>query len=167
MTDPEWGVLSLGSNLGSSQKILTSAVSRLQALSLQPLKVSSLWKTEPIDCAPGTPDFLNLAIGLIPLLEETPESLLIQLRVIEKAFGRAPSRLRNQPRKLDIDLILFGSRQLVTEELEIPHPRAHERLFVIQPIAEIFPNLVFPGMKLDVSQMVQELSRTQTVSLLC
>src|SRR5271156_3022324 len=89
--DGRLAFIALGSNLGNSRGNLLQAFTRLQNLSLGKLVRSSLWRTTPVDCPPGSPDFLNAVAGLRPLPGETPESLLEKLQGIEKEFGRRPT----------------------------------------------------------------------------
>jgi 2-amino-4-hydroxy-6-hydroxymethyldihydropteridine diphosphokinase len=138
-------LIALGSNLGDSRQIIHDAFAELQKLSDQPLLKSSLWRTAPVDCPPGSSDFVNAAAALVPRAGETPESLLAKLRRVEKEFGRRPKQVLNEARPLDLDLIAFGSEVRDTRELTLPHPRAHLRRFVLQPLAEIAPDFVLVG----------------------
>ncbi len=149
--------IALGSNLGNAPESVSRAILRLQQLSDLPLKASSLWKTAPVDCPPGSPDFINAIVALIPAPYETPESLLSRLQSLEKEFGRAPKKVLNEPRPLDLDLIAFGNETRITSELILPHPRAHQRRFVLQPLAEIAPDLILPGQTKSVAALLKEL----------
>lgn len=128
---------------------------RLQQLSLQPLLKSSFWRTAPVDCPPGSPFFLNAAAGFLPLASETPETLLQKLQALEREFGRRQKQVLNEPRPLDLDIIVFGNETRSIPELIIPHPRAHLREFVLGPLNEIAPDLVFPGQELPVSALLK------------
>jgi 2-amino-4-hydroxy-6-hydroxymethyldihydropteridine diphosphokinase len=150
-------LLALGSNLGDSIALIEDAFRRLQALAVEPIRRSSLWQTAPVDCPPGSPPFTNAAVALTPAPEETPESLLAKLRALEKEFGRQPKTLLNEPRPLDLDLIAFGSERRATPELTLPHPRAHLRRFVLQPLSEVAPNFVLPGQKQTVAEILRQL----------
>ena len=90
-------------------------------------------------------------------MRETPESLLAKLQRLEQEFGRRPKRVLNEPRPLDLDLIAFGRETRVSKELTLPHPRAHERRFVLQPISEIAPDLILPGQSQNVARLLGEL----------
>jgi 2-amino-4-hydroxy-6-hydroxymethyldihydropteridine diphosphokinase len=147
-------IIALGSNLGDSRKILRDALARLQKFSNEPILKSSFWQTSPVDCPPGSPKFLNTVAGLMPQKNETPESLLAKLQALEKEFGRQPKKILNEPRPLDLDLITFGDEVRSTASLTLPHPRAHQRRFVLQPLNEIAPDLIFPGQKLTVTQLL-------------
>src|SRR5580698_2973603 len=138
-------IIALGSNLGDSQRIILEATARLQSFSDKPILKSSLWQTTPVDCPPDSPKFINAVAGLVPRKNETPESLLKKLRELEKEFGRRPKKILNEPRSLDLDLIVFGNEIRHSPELVLPHPRAHQRRFVLQPLSELAPGLVLPG----------------------
>ena len=152
--------IALGSNLGDSVQILTEAMKRLAELSDQPLLRSSLWATSPVDCPPGSPDFVNAVVGLVPLPGETPESLLGKLQAVEQEFGRLPKKVMNEARPLDLDIIAFGSEVRNANNLMLPHPRAHLRQFVLAPLAEIAPGLILPGQ----AKAVMELQRALVTS---
>jgi 2-amino-4-hydroxy-6-hydroxymethyldihydropteridine diphosphokinase len=137
--------VALGSNLGSPRETVLCAMDRLQGLSDQPIIRSSLYETDPVDCPPGSPKFVNAVAGLLPRSGETPETLLDKLKSLEREFGRQPKRMHNEARPLDLDLIAFGKETRNTTDLVLPHPRAHERRFVLEPLAEIAPDFVLPG----------------------
>ena len=131
---------------------------RLQELSDQPLVKSALLETIPIDCPPESPNFVNAVVGLVPRAQETPESLLKKLLDLEKEFGRTAKKVLNEARQLDLDLIAFGNETRATPELTLPHPRAHLRQFVLQPLAEIAPELVLPGQNEPVKKLLSRLT---------
>src|SRR3954471_8010536 len=114
---PVLAIISLGSNLGESKKVILEAIDWLAGFSDEPLQKSSLWKTSPVFCPPGSPDFVNAIVALVPRKDETPESLLQKLLVLEKEFGRRPKKIPNEPRPLDLDLIAFGDEVRQTREL--------------------------------------------------
>ncbi len=149
--------VALGSNLGDPKRIVLEAMTRLQQLTDEPLLRSSLWETAPVDCPPGTPRFVNAVVGIIVRPGETPESFLAKLQQIELEFGRLRTGVPNEPRTLDLDLIAFGAEMRSTPELTIPHPRAHKRRFVLEPLAEIAPELVLPGQTQTVKQLLTQL----------
>lgn len=146
--------IALGSNVGDSPSILRRAMDRLTELSIQPLLKSSLWQTTPVDCPPGSPPFVNAVVALSPRPGETPESLLAKLLALEKEFGRRPKQVVNEPRRLDLDLVTFGGETRLTPELTLPHPRAVERRFVLQPLSEIAPALILPNQHASVTQLL-------------
>jgi 2-amino-4-hydroxy-6-hydroxymethyldihydropteridine diphosphokinase len=159
-------VVALGSNLGDSRQIILDAMARLQHFSDQPILKSSLWQTSPVNCPPGSPNFVNAVVGLVPRDGETPESLLKKLHVLETEFGHRPRKVLNEPRPLDLDLIAFGAETRNSPELILPHPRARERRFVLQPLSEIAPKLILPGQRRTVSQLLAELPPGEAVTRL-
>ena len=134
----------------------------LQKLSAKPLRKSSLWQTTPVDCPPGSPAFVNAAVALTPLPGETPESLVEKLFVMEWDFGRRPKTVMNEPRPVDIDLIAFGSEVRNQPALILPHPRAHLRRFVLQPLSEVAPDFVLPRQAYNVADLLADL-RTEEI----
>jgi 2-amino-4-hydroxy-6-hydroxymethyldihydropteridine diphosphokinase len=154
---PSVAIVALGSNLGDSQIILERAMDQLEKISDELLVRSSLWPTKPVDCPPGSPLFLNAVVQMVPHKNETPESLLSKLQELEKEFGRQPKKVVNEPRPLDLDLITFGNEICATDELTLPHPRAHLRRFVLQPLSEIAPDLVLTGQRKTVAELLNEL----------
>jgi 2-amino-4-hydroxy-6-hydroxymethyldihydropteridine diphosphokinase len=155
--------IALGSNLGDSRANVLRAMERLQELSDEPLAKSSLLETSPVGCPPGSPNFVNAVVGLVPRRDETPESLLKKLQALENEFGRVPKKVLNEARPLDLDLIAFGNETRTTPELTLPHPRAHLRQFVLQPLAEIAPDLILPGQGRAVSELLRQLTTAEIV----
>jgi 2-amino-4-hydroxy-6-hydroxymethyldihydropteridine diphosphokinase len=159
----ERAYIALGSNLGDSVQILTEAIKRLAELSDQPLLRSSLWATSPVDCPPGSPDFVNAVVGLTPFPDESPDSLLGKLQALEQEFGRRPKKVMNEARPLDLDIIAFGKEVRNTAALVLPHPRAHLRQFVLAPLAEVAPELVLPGQTKTVAQLQRQLVTSEEI----
>jgi len=155
--------IALGSNLGDSRKIILQAFKRLKELSAEPILKSSLWQTTPVDCPPDSPLFVNAVVGLVPLPAESPELLLKKLRELEKEFGRQPKKISNEPRPLDLDLIVFGKETWNTPKLILPHPRAHQRRFVLQPLSEIAPELILPGQEKTVAELLATLATDEII----
>lgn len=149
--------IALGSNVGDSPTILRRAMDQLQTFSRKPLLRSSLWQTTPVDCPPGSPTFVNAAIALTTLPDENSWSLLTKMLEMEKEFGRQTKKILNEPRRLDLDLISYGNEISARPELVLPHPRAHERRFVLQPLNEIAPNLILPGQRRTIAQLLAAL----------
>jgi 2-amino-4-hydroxy-6-hydroxymethyldihydropteridine diphosphokinase len=110
-----------------------------------------------VDCPPESPKFLNAVVAFVPQKTETPESLLQKLQNLEKVFGRTPKKVLNEARPLDLDLIAFGNETRNSSELILPHPRAHLRRFVLQPLNEFAPELILPGQSKTVAQLLTEL----------
>ncbi len=127
--------VALGANLGDPQAALRQALRGLAALpQTQLVRASSFYRTAPIDSS--GPDYINAVAELRTAL--TPQGLLAGLQALEQAAGRERP-WRNAPRTLDLDVLLYGDVRLGTPALTIPHPRMHERAFVLVPLAEIAP----------------------------
>jgi len=155
--------IALGSNLGDSRDTVLRAMERLQEFSDWPLAKSSLVESTPVDCPPGSSNFVNAVVRLEVRPEETPESLLQKLQALEGEFGRTPKKVLNEARPLDLDLISFGDEVRASTALTLPHPRAHLRQFVLQPLAEIAPNLVLSGQEKPVSELLKQLTTAEIV----
>jgi 2-amino-4-hydroxy-6-hydroxymethyldihydropteridine diphosphokinase len=149
--------------MGDAAKTLRRAMTELQRLTPSPLLRSSLWRTTPVACPPGSALFVNAVVGWAPGAGETPESLLGRLQALERAFGRRPKQVVNEPRPLDLDLIMFGAETRHTPQLTLPHARAHRRRFVLQPLAEIAPDLILPGQTRPVATLLAALQSDEQV----
>lgn len=137
-------VLALGSNLGERIARLQGAVAALEDTpEVNIVSVSSVYETEPIDTPEGSGKFLNAVVLLDSTL--TVHTLLERAQAIEDAFGGRDRSEPNAPRTLDVDLIMVGDRICDDETLTLPHPRAHERGFVLVPWMEIDPEGEIPG----------------------
>jgi len=133
--------IGLGANLGERRATIEAALDALRTLPRTRLVARSrLWASAPVDA--GGPDYLNAVARLDTLLE--PHDLLAALQAIEARFGRERA-WRNAPRTLDLDLLLAGDATLDTPSLVVPHPRLHERAFVLRPMADIDARIVVPG----------------------
>lgn len=162
-SSPVIAYIGIGSNLGDSREIVKQAFARLEKLSAAPIQTSSLWRSSPVDCPPGSSDFVNAVVAITLLPGETPESLLAKMRAIEFEFGRCPKQVLNEPRPLDLDLITFGSEVRSTPELTLPHPRAMQRRFVLSPLSELAPDLVLPGQKRAIAELLESLTVDERV----
>jgi 2-amino-4-hydroxy-6-hydroxymethyldihydropteridine diphosphokinase len=133
----------LGANLGDRERTLLAAVDELAAEEgIEVVAVSTLRETEPVGVG-EQPPFLNGAAAL-----ETPlpaRELLDRLLAVEARFGRVRVAGEHGPRTLDLDLLLYGDEQIDEPGLTVPHPRLHERRFVLEPLTELAPGLVVPG----------------------
>ena len=135
-------VIALGSNLSQPAQQIQAALDELAALpACRLLQASSLYLSAPVGYT-DQPDFINAVCLLATDLP--PHDLLAALHDIESRFGRERS-FRNAPRTLDLDIIDFDGRILSEEHLTLPHPRAHERSFVMLPLAEVAPDYHLPG----------------------
>lgn len=133
--------IGLGANLGDARTVLAAAYAELQQLPETRRHRCSPWfRTAPIDSS--GPDYLNAVACFDTTL--SPQAVLEALQRIELAHGRERP-YRNAPRTLDLDVLLYGDRSIATPTLTVPHPRMHERAFVLQPLAALAPEVVIPG----------------------
>ncbi len=134
--------LGLGTNVGDREENLRQAVQRLEAEGLMRIdRLSSIYETAPVGYTDQA-DLLNIVLSAWTELQ--PQALLRELKAAEQALGREPG-IRWGPRRIDLDILLYGEEAVETPELVIPHPRLAERGFVLIPLAEIAPDLALPG----------------------
>ena len=142
--------LSLGSNLGDREAMIARAVEELARAGVKPLRLSSLYATEPVGFL-AQPWFLNCALKA--QTELTPRQLLRVVQQVEKDLGR--ERITpGGPRTIDIDILLYGSSVIRASGLEVPHPRMGERRFVLVPLCELEPGLRLPRSKRSVTDLL-------------
>ena len=142
---PALALVGLGSNLAHPRHQLARALARLAATrGIRVVAVSPSYASAPLGGAPQ-PDYVN-AVALIRTTL-APHALLERMHGIERAQGRRrdANAPRNAPRTLDLDLLLYGARRIGSPRLTVPHPRMHERAFVLQPLADIAPTATIPG----------------------
>ena len=140
----------IGSNIGDRQKNLGEAVSRLGSeQSVKLVTQSSFYETHPVG-GPPQEDYLNGVLEAETSL--SPEDLLVFFKRIEQDMGRVPAG-RNEPRVIDLDILLYDNEVLKKDKIEIPHPRMHERSFVLKPLAEIAPEAVHPVFKKTIQEL--------------
>jgi 2-amino-4-hydroxy-6-hydroxymethyldihydropteridine diphosphokinase len=149
--------VALGSNLGDRLENLRTAREAIVDLpGVEPPLISSpIYETEPVDCEPGATKFLNAVFEFE--YEGEPAALLDQLVHIEESLGRERDHARNVSRKIDIDLLYFGVLRIDNERLQLPHPRMHQRKFVLQPLADIRPELVLLNQTATVRELLAQL----------
>jgi 2-amino-4-hydroxy-6-hydroxymethyldihydropteridine diphosphokinase len=149
--------IGLGSNLGDRLDNLARARDSLTAAGIGILRASSVYETAPRDVV-DQPMFLNQVIEAETRL--FPRQLLSRVQNIEHTMGRTRA-IAKGPRIIDIDILLFGAFVIATPELEIPHPRMVERRFVLEPLAELAPELRHPVTKRSVREMLAKVSNQQ------
>ncbi len=142
----ELAYIALGANLGDPVNTLKAAIHAIEQTSgIELRKCSSFYRTAPIDSS--GPDYVNAVIEVRTTLQA--EALLEQLLRIESDYGRVrPAGVHNAPRTLDLDLLLYGDKTQQTPFLHLPHPRMHQRAFVLVPLTEIAPTVTIPGLGL-------------------
>ncbi|MEP6685868.1 MAG: 2-amino-4-hydroxy-6-hydroxymethyldihydropteridine diphosphokinase [Verrucomicrobiota bacterium] len=155
--------IALGSNLGDRLAHLCAA--RDEIIDLpgveEPFLFSAIYETEPVGCERGAGSFLNavMEIGY----DKNAENLMHELASIESSLGRERSGERNLSRTIDLDLLYLGNVKMQTPEIELPHPRATVRRFVLEPLAEIRPDLKLPGQKKNVKALLAKLPGAEQV----
>src|SRR4051812_19995485 len=145
--------VSLGSNLGDRAGHLLLAVRGMLDAGLSVVRLSAIYETEPVDVR-EQPFFLNM-VAEIRAGTFSPEQTLARLLRIEYALGRRRD-VRRGPRTIDLDLLLYGAEVRATEFLQLPHPRLHERRFVLTPLAELAPELIHPTLHRPIRQLLAE-----------
>lgn len=134
--------IGLGGNLGDPARTLTEAIAAMDAIAgTRLLRASSLWRTAPLGHM-QQPDFINAVAEVESTL--APRALLTALLALEQRFGRERS-FANAPRTLDLDLLLHDETVVNEPGLTLPHPRMHERAFVLAPLLELAPDCMIPG----------------------
>ena len=150
--------LSLGSNIGEREKNLEAAITGLHALG-HVIAVSPLYETEPVDYT-RQPWFLNGVVALET--DKLPKQLLAAILRIEREMGRKRIVAKG-PRVIDIDILLYGSSVIDTPQLTVPHPAMHERRFVLEPLAEIAPDVRHPVFMKTIRELRDGLPAGQVV----
>jgi 2-amino-4-hydroxy-6-hydroxymethyldihydropteridine diphosphokinase len=155
--------VAFGSNIGDRLENLRAARKAIFDLPTvkPPILSSAVYETEPVDCEPGAGKFLNAVIEFE--YAGDPARLLEQLIQIEEALGRKRNHAQNVSRIIDVDLLYCGEQRINDERLQLPHPRLHLREFVLRPLADIRPDLLLPGQKKTIRELLAELEQSGDV----
>ena len=156
--------IALGSNVGDRLASLRAAYRNVAKLSSDPAAVrcSSIYETSPVDSPPGVSSYLNAVMEIE--YDRPAIALLDSLLNIERALGRPSKRPRNAPRTIDLDLLYVGNSTLNSPEIIIPHPRITQRRFVLEPLAEVVPDLVLPGQTHSIRHLLMGLKTEEEVT---
>jgi 2-amino-4-hydroxy-6-hydroxymethyldihydropteridine diphosphokinase len=155
--------IALGSNIEPRLLYLSEALRRIRTLADDPVCSSRVYETSPVGCPPGTAPFLNAVVEIQTTLE--PLDLLRPLRTFEEELGRTAVRQINAPRTIDLDVLYYDTLTLSTPELTLPHPRLTTRRFVLAPLADLRPDLVLPGTRQSVRELLDSLKSTEELSV--
>ena len=153
--------LSIGSNIGDKEANMASCNALVGSyIEISNIKSSSFYNTEPL-YNENQPSFLNIVLELETTL--TPFQLLDKIHEIEKMLGREEKRPKNQPRTIDIDIIIFKNSFIDTPDLQIPHPGALLRKFVLIPLSELAPDEIFPKTNIKIVDLLEKCPDTSVV----
>ncbi len=148
--------IGFGSNLGDRKAKFREALISIEQLPKVIIRAKSrLYETDPVGLSDNGPKFLNAAI-LIDT-ELSARELLDAMRSIELALGKAPSHRSDRSRIIDLDLLLYGNQIIMEDDLQIPHPRMHQRAFVLAPLAELDPSIILPIFQCTIMELIQRL----------
>ena len=155
--------VALGSNLGDRLFHLRKGRTAILHLAgvMPPILSSPIFETEPVDCEPNANPFLNAVVEFS--YSGVALELFEKLKQIEIGLGRPTKHARNVSRPIDLDLLYFGDLRLTTRKLRLPHPRMSKRQFVLEPLTEIRPDLVLPGQKKTIRELLASLDRSTKV----
>jgi 2-amino-4-hydroxy-6-hydroxymethyldihydropteridine diphosphokinase len=153
--------IALGSNVGNRLKHLQDARNMLRKLGApDSLRQAPIYQTEPVDCPPDSPDFYNTVVEIA--YSGSPHDLLDATQAIEFHLGRSAVPERNAPRVIDVDILYFGDERIDDGGiLDLPHPRLTSRRFVLQPLADIRPDLILPGDQVSIAEHLRHLDSSE------
>ena len=152
--------IGLGSNLdsesGDRSALLKRAICELSRQSIKPIVVSSFYESEPVDCPLGSRNFVNAVAAVFLPIDTDVEAYHGLLCELEEKLGRKRTGIIHEPRTIDLDLLYFGCESVSLKHLEVPHPRALQRRFVMLPLSEIAPELVLPEQTISVLELLSK-----------
>lgn len=155
--------IALGSNLGDRMASLRAARKAIVDLAAgKAVLASRIYETKPVDCEPGAGNFLNAVLEID--YDGDPTELLGKVIGIEESLGRKRDHAPNVSRKIDIDLLYAGDLCVENERLQLPHPRMQTRKFVLQPLADIRPDLVLPNQTTPVSDLLAQIQDSTKIT---
>ena len=155
--------IALGSNLGDRMANLRATLQAITDLvGNKNILVSPVYETEAVNCEPGAPEFLNAVVEID--YDGDPTELLEHMIRIEESLGRKRDHDSNVSRKIDIDLLYADELAVDNEQLQLPHSRMHLRRFVLQPLADIRPELILPNQTKPVRELLAESKDSATVT---
>jgi 2-amino-4-hydroxy-6-hydroxymethyldihydropteridine diphosphokinase len=155
--------ISLGSNLGDRAGNLLLGIRGMLDANLEVIRLSQIYETEPVETF-AQPAFLNMVVELRGTTLPRPEELMARLLRVEYALGRSRD-VAMAPRTIDLDLLLYGNETSDTQFLTLPHPRLHQRRFVLKPLSELAPQFVHPKLNKTISELLQELDEHSQIKL--
>ncbi len=165
--DQKMAYVGLGGNIGDTASLMESALQKISRIpGVKNLEISRFYKTEPIECIDSKP-FLNAVCRFHTT--QTPKSLLYHLQAIERSLGKEP-KPKSAARKIDLDFLFLGEESYFDEELELPHPRWQERLFVLVPLMDLTSNIVYQSQEGKIISLhLPTIAKTldQQVELVC
>ena len=148
--------IALGANVGDRESSIRTSLEKLRATpGTEVVRVSSLLENPAVGMGDHAPDFLNAAAEIYTTLGS--HALLHRLLEIEREMGRQRKQ-RWEPRTIDLDLLLYGNQIISSQELIVPHPLMHERRFVLEPLAEIAPQVVHPTLQMTIAGLLEEIT---------
>lgn len=145
--------IGIGSNLGDREEQVLRSVHEMRSFS-RVKKISTLRETKPVEVSPDQPKFLNAVVELDT--EYSPQELIEELLRIETEMGRV-RKAKGEPRNIDLDLLAYGNEIVNEPNLQVPHPRMHQRRFVLEPLAELVPTWTHPISKESVLELLEKL----------
>jgi 2-amino-4-hydroxy-6-hydroxymethyldihydropteridine diphosphokinase len=152
LTVPEV-IIALGANADNPEAQIMTAIGRLEAFAEDAMRVSSLWRSEPVAMNDDSGVFVNAVVAFQTLLPA--QELLAALQGMEVEMGRPTDHGKNVARSIDLDILTYGAELISEPNLQVPHPRMSERLFVLLTLQEIKPDFVLPGGRSEVQQLIQ------------